>query len=190
MTSEHSSKPEDGALIVHDPLAQPHPDPVIESKRRALLRMVQAAKSMKRVDIQLLQMRSPFDNSHPAFAVQTVDEYERHLAASFSGSAHNVDAGRQVFRDIMQGCGFTSCTATPKGSIPQSAKAKLQAVGHEFDQVFVVWDASREWESTHVTTEQAAMAADADPLLLGSIDDVWFCIAKWDLTKLESYFMD
>lgn len=173
-------------VIVRDDFNVPHGDPVIEFKRKAVLRMMEAAKLFQRVDIQLLQMVSPYDSNYPAFAVQTLDDYERHFAASCSGSHHTV-GGREMFRDVLTGCGFMAASATPKGNIPQSAKAKVAEHAHRFDNLLVAWDASQEWSAA---VAGSTAVASADPLILGEIDGVWFCVAKWDLTKLESYFLD
>ncbi len=183
---------EKNELIVSDrpsPLAA-HPDPVIESKRLALQRMMDLHnRGFKRVDIQLLQMRSPFDDSYPIFAVQTIDDYERHVGANVGSTGYSTGGRTNVFREVLEGCQFAAGSATPKGSIPQSAKALVQQHGREFDNLYVVWDASREWTSP-TPAEVATVNAAADPLILGDVDGVWFCVAKWDLTKLESYFVE
>ena len=171
------------------PAEEFHRDPVIAAKQRAVRRMVEMATLFKRVDIELLQMKSPHDPLFPAFAVQSLEDYERGLAATYDGGRQcHVVNNRPMFRDVMSRSGLTTGgTATPSGSIPGSARATVDAHRSQFDELIIVWDASKEWVGV---TENSAITAGADPLILGGIDGVWFKLAAWDLTKLESYFAD
>lgn len=160
---------ENKALIVSAKIE----DPVIKAKRRKLDLIETMAKRFKRIDIKFLTIVKQ-GNTLPSFAVLPVDDYRSGSTCSFNGYMSGYDDG--LFRDLFSKMtSLSSGTATPAHQIPDDAEAILSEVKGDFDRVLVAWEA--EWQPL----------VDADPLMIGEIDGIWFLLAKWDTTKLESY---
>jgi hypothetical protein len=64
--------------------------------------------------------------------------------------------------------------------IPLAVRAKVDPIAKQFIQIATVFEA--EWELHGFPINTAA-----DPFVIGQKEGVWFLLAAWDLTKMESY---
>ena len=166
------------ALIV----VKPSTDPVIAQKRKKLDSIERMASRFKRIDIKFLSIPSKGDQSLPAFAVLPFEEYKAGVLCNYDGNAQGYSwpcssgVDSHNFVDVLKLSSnlFGAAAAAPTSQITDEALAIASDVGSEFDRIMVAWEAN--W------AENAG-----DPLMIGEIDGVWFLLAKWDTTSLESY---
>ena len=178
MTKENEST----ALIT---VPQGSRDPVIEAKKRKLALIEQVATMFKRIDIKFLAIPEKLDHggtpAKPAFAILPLEHYRQALTCTFNGVSGyswpgiNGESGGN-FSEVFEGTQLneTFATATPTSQPTDEANAVVEEHGNKFERLMVAWHAS--WNSNA-----------GDPLLIGVIDGVWFILAKWDMTDLESF---
>ena len=156
------------ALIVSEPTT----DPVIEKRRSILNRLELAASRFKRIDIRFLQIVKA-GQSLPAFAILPYHEYKIGQPCNWNGYLNGYDCGfAELFTNKPNLDSFAQ--SVPPGLIPESVEILHEEVNGHFDQIMIAWEA--DWQ-----------VAGDDPLMIGEIDSVWFLLAQWDATKLESF---
>jgi len=165
-------------------VSQQSHDPVIALKRRKLEAIERMACRFKRVDIKFLAIPAKNDRNRPAFAILPLDAYRSGVSCTYSGNnsgyswpgTGGTSAGN--FADVFRKTNLISTgTSSPASEVPDEAMAIAQEVGREFDRIAVAWEA--DW------VDDAG-----DPLMIGEIDGIWFLLAKWDTTALESYIAE
>lgn len=147
-------------------------DPVIEQKKKKLALIEELAVRFKRIDIEFLQMAK---DNFPVFALQTWENYLAGVGCSFTNTSGYAIGNTWAFRELFVKQALTSGTSAPKATPPATVKAIVEPLRPQLDEVYVAWEA--DW----------VPAAAGDPLVIGELDGLYFLIAQWDTTKLESY---
>lgn len=147
-------------------------DPLIRKKVNDALRMIALSEKFKRIDIEFLQMQDPV-TKYPRFAILTYDEYTQRQACYF-----NMDGWNSRFKNLIprnqNGMTIPQLDCVADKAVPQTVKALVSEAKEHFDETFVAWEAN--WNPQQ-----------KDPLVLGRVADLFFIIAKWDVSNLESY---
>lgn len=154
-------------------------DPVIRRKARELARALKVGQRFKRIDMAFLQMLG--ESGLPRFAILPLGFYRALAVCEWTGREFHFipPVGNSVlmFGELFSNYTGTVSTATPEVTIPQGVEAVLDEVKADFDELFVAWEAR--WQPRK-----------GDPLVIGRIGpDLFFLVASWDTTKLESYIV-
>lgn len=153
-------------------------DPVIEAKRRKLASIEKNARRFKRIDIQFLSIASK-DEGYPKFAILPIENYRLNQACNWDGMnrCYTWQGESRGFEKLFRqkSSMSTAASTTPKEPIPDSVVATIDEVKGDFDRIMIAWEA--DW----------TVSPEGDPLVIGEIDGVWFLLAKWSTTDLETF---
>lgn len=163
---------------------KPHPDPVIRRKIDNALKLIELSSQFKRIDISFLQMTDK-DSNNPKFAILTYEDYVSGMSCScnhdgwngrFSDIANKEKLGRKISdpKSYPMGTMLNPVSCNPTKAVPETVDALVQENKDQFDEIFVAWEA--EWNPIQ-----------EDPIVIGRKDDLFFIMAQWDMSKIESY---
>jgi hypothetical protein len=148
------------------------------------MRVIRLSGQYKRIDMNFLQMCV---GDQPAFAILPYNKYQEGYSCNFSDNSgwtygQNSDDDEDIFiifdefkPRFQEERAFVT---KPRSKIPQRVKHHLKDIEHEFDDIYVAWEAI--WENVPQNIGN-------DPLLIGECGGAYFLIDQWDTSKLETY---
>ena len=154
-------------------------DPLIRKKFKDLETIVNLNADFKRIDISFIEMPGPDGALYPRFGIMLYDHYVAQRSCMFdclNGWNGLFIKQAKTFEQRMQDQGMagSATSTTPSKSIPETIDAVVEEQKSRFDNVYVAWEA--EWNNPQ-----------GDPLIIGEKSGLFFLIAQFDLTKVESY---
>lgn len=161
-------------------LAETVVDPVFKRSLLEIAKGLDLAAKFKRIDMSFLQMRGA--NGIPKFALLPYDDFkagDKSCVLDYQGY-HFLDpkvSGGVVKRFgelFVRGDAFSNSMALPKVMVPESVDATVEAERQSFDEILVAWEA--DWQPR-----------TGDPLVIGRKGTLYFLVASWDMTQLESF---
>jgi len=155
-------------------LAETISDPVFKLSLLDIAKSLELAAKYKRMNMSFLQIRG--ENNVPKFALLEYDSFKSgDKSCVLSQSGYLMDDQSRRFGELFaRGDFFSDLTAMPKMVVPEDVDAQVTMIRDEFDEVLVAWEA--DWQPRK-----------GDPIVIGRKGALYFMIATWDMTKLESF---
>ena len=156
-------------------LAETISDPVFKRSLLEIAKSLELASKYKRLDMSFLQMRGP--DKVPKFALLPYGEFKAgdkscELSQQFG---YRFSDGSNRFAELfVRGDYFNNVTALPKVMVPETVDAIVESAKEEFDEIIVAWEA--DWQPR-----------GGDPIVIGRKGALYFIVATWDMTELESF---
>jgi hypothetical protein len=149
-------------------------DPVLKRSLQDIAKALDLASKYKRIDMSFLQMRG--EAKVPKFALLPYDDFktgDKSCVLAMRGYQFP-DMSLRFGELFTRGDYFNDVTAMPKVMVPETIDAIVAAARDEFDELIVAWEA--DWQPR-----------GGDPIVIGRKGALYFVVATWDMTELESF---
>jgi hypothetical protein len=155
-------------------LAETISDPVFKRSLLEIAKSLELAAKYKRIDMSFLQMRGA--GSIPKFALLPYHDFktgDKFCSLSVRGYQFP-DMSTRFAELFIRGDFFNDVTAMPKVMVPETVDAIVESAKEDFEEIIVAWEA--DWQPRK-----------GDPIVIGRKSALYFIVATWDMTELESF---